>query len=95
MDIELKDKWNNRIRLTRERIKHIANHLELYDKLQIVEETLKSPDKVTNDPQRQDLYYYQKYLKQEDLFLIVLVKKEHGEGFIITIFKSNKLKETQ
>ena len=95
MGLKFVDKWGNIIRLTKERIKHIANHMELHNKLHIIEETLKYPEIVSNDPERKEMYYYQKYLRDEDLFLIIIVKKQKTEGFIITIFKSKKTKEIE
>ncbi|MBI1972458.1 hypothetical protein HYS50_00450 [Candidatus Woesearchaeota archaeon] len=40
--------------------------------------------------ERPDVYYYQKYLKDKLLYLVIVVKVFNGEGFIITIYKSRK-----
>ena len=93
MDLRFKDKWNCTIRLTKERIKHISYHMELHNKLHIIEEVLSYPDLVCENEEQEGTWYYQKYLREEAPYFIVIVKKNEQEGFIITIFKSKKLKE--
>lgn len=94
MDLELRDKWNTKVRLSLERIKHIANHMGLHDKIHLIEETLQYPDKVTEDEEQENVYFYQKYLREEGLFIVIVVKKSTSDAFIITIFKSKKPKQT-
>ena len=93
MTLEFRDKWNTKIILTKERIKHIANHLEVHNKIHLIEATLKLPEIITQDLEREDIWYYQSYLRGEDLFLIIVVKRTEKESIIITIFKSKKGKE--
>ena len=83
------DKFGRSIRLTEERIKHIGYHMQLHDKLHIIEETLKHPNIIIQD---NNIVYYQKYLKAEHLYFVIAVKVFNGHGFIITIFKSNNEK---
>ena len=94
MDLEFRDKWNTKIRLSRERIKHIANHIDLQDKIQLIEEILQYPDIVRKDKEQESVYFYQKYLREEDLFIIIVVKRNNEDAFIITMYKSKKAKET-
>ncbi len=85
------DKFNRLIRLPEERIKHIGRHMHINDKLHIIEETLKNPDILFKDEYKRGIFYYQKYLKTENLYFIIVVKVFNGSGFILTIFKSNKI----
>lgn len=91
MELTFIDQLNRKIRLTRERMRYIGNHMSLNDKIHLIEEVIKNPEIVTED-QENNKIYYQKYIKLEALYLIIAIKISHNEGFIITIFKSKKQK---
>ena len=93
MESVFTDKWNATIRLTAERIKHIAKHMELYNKMHLIEETLQHPEIISSDEEQEGIWYYQRYLREENLFFIIVVKRTESEGFIVTIFKSKRLKQ--
>ena len=92
-ELKFKDKFNRNVTLTAERIKHISFHIEVRNNINTIENVLKYPDIFSSDSEKNDVFYYQKYLKLEDLYLIVVVKINDNEGFIITIFKSKKPKK--
>lgn len=93
MTLLFRDKFDRIIRLPNERIRHIGVHMDLRDKLYLLELTLLYPDFLLKDEGRVDVFYYQKYLKDKHLYFIVVVKVFNGEGFILTIFNSDKLQQ--
>ena len=93
MDLQLRDKWGLLIKLTKKRIKHIGKHMDLHDKIHFIEETLRFPEILSPDEEQEGIWYYQRDLREEDLFFIVVVKRKETEGYIITIFKSKRPKQ--
>lgn len=93
MTLLFRDKFNRIIRLPNERIHHIGFHMDLKDKLYLIESALLHPDFLLKDEKRSDVFYYQKYLKDRRLYFIVVVKVFNGEGFILTIFNNDKLQQ--
>ena len=84
---EVKDKIGRNIYLTDERYNHIKKHPEMQDSLTIIEETVKTPHKITDYTLESDVkYYYRHYKnrKSKAKYLRVIVKYLNGEGFIIT-----------
>lgn len=66
--------------------------MHLSDKIHRVEETLKAPDIYISDDEQEGIYYSQKYIKQENMFFIVVIKAFNGDGFIVTIFERKRPK---
>ncbi len=93
MSITFKEKYGRIIRLTDERIGHIGYHMHIGNKLYLIEETLKNPDIISENNERKNVFYYQKYLKTEAVYFIVVIRIGNNEGFIVTIFKSRKQKQ--
>ena len=93
MTLLFRDKFNRIIRLPNERIHHIGSHMDLKDKLYLIELTLLHPDSLLKDEDRVDIFYYQKYLKDKHLYFIIVVKVFNGEGLILTIFNNDKLQQ--
>ena len=93
MSLFFQDKFHRIIRLSNERIKHIGKHMDLKDVLYLLEATLLHPDILTINELQTDVYYYQKYLKDEHLYFIVVVKMFNGTGFILTLYEGEKQKQ--
>lgn len=89
---EIRDKNNKEIHLSEERWIHInKRHPEICD-IETIKDTIKNPDKIKNysfDPQKVNFYKYSKLTKD---FTLVVVKYLNGKGFIITVYKSKKIK---
>ncbi|MEK6837499.1 MAG: PBECR2 nuclease fold domain-containing protein [Nanoarchaeota archaeon] len=84
---EVIDKSGRKIHLSKERWVHInKEHPEVAPHLEDVEETLVSPLKVVQDKYDADVYYYYKYFKRRQSYLLVIVKYLNGEGFVITVY---------
>jgi len=90
MDLSFKDNLSRSIKLRWDRIKHIGEHMQLSNKIHIIENVLKYPDIISKDDEREGIVYYQKYLKDEDTYFIIVIKLFNEEGLIITIYKSRK-----
>ena len=86
--IEIIDKTNRRIRLTKERWKHILKHPEMPNKLEEIRQGLEKPVKITSINSDPQVKYYYIYCKNElcAKFLRVTVKYLNGTGFIITAY---------
>lgn len=88
----VEDKTNRKIRLTKERWKHIVNeHPEL--SVEEIKETLMNPLMIKSskyDPKYVRWYY--KFNKTKKRYIFVSVKYLNGEGFIITAHYMRKIK---
>ncbi|MDO8467823.1 MAG: PBECR2 nuclease fold domain-containing protein [Nanoarchaeota archaeon] len=87
---EVVDKSGRKIRLTRERWKHITTptspHAYMTNYLEEIKQTLENPDKVVisvYDDKKGNYYKYYKYNKK---YLRVAVKYLNGTGFVITAY---------
>ena len=69
----------------------VIKHPSVKGKEKEVQKVLKSPDiiRISNSDKKVFLYY-KKYLKT---YLCVVVKHENGNGFVITVYITNKIKE--
>ncbi|MEX0920037.1 MAG: hypothetical protein WDZ69_00455 [Candidatus Pacearchaeota archaeon] len=86
---EVRDGTRRRIRLTRERWRHITvKHPFMTNYLNNVEDTIKSPDKIVPREKGDISDYYKHYKHREGnlKFLKVVVKYLNSEGFIITSY---------
>ncbi len=94
-ELNFKDKFEKNIILTLERIKHISLHIQVNNYISIIENTLKYPEILSKDSEK-NIYYYQKYLKLENIYFIIVVKLTNEEGSIITVYKmQNQKNETK
>ena len=90
-----KDYAARKIRLTGNRLEHILTRAEMEGQEDKISETLLIPDmikKSKHDPVA--LLYYKLYAKTPVTrkYLMVAVKVENGEGFILTSFFTDKIK---
>lgn len=80
------------VRTTRqywELIQH--KHPEVIGKEEEVQNCLRQPEFVRHSTQDQAVYLF--YVAQPPYYLVVVVKRLNGEGFIITSYLSDKIKE--
>lgn len=92
----LLDKYGRKIRLTKEREKHILSRPEMGGQENKIEETLKDPDAIRYSIRDDSMHlYYKLYAKtpvtQKDL--LVAVKVSDKEGFIVTAFFTDRIKK--
>ncbi len=88
---EVVDKSGRRIRLTKERWKHIRlEHPEIEDSYEI-EKVLKNPDKILESDRDESVGWYFTYNKKFGEYLKVAVKYLNGEGYVITAHYTAKL----
>ena len=86
-------KLNKRIYVAKARWNLIikTKHLEIEGKEKEVKETLTNPDEIRLSKSDATVYlYYKRYRK---LSLSVVVKHNNGEGFIITAYYTDRIKE--
>ena len=87
--LEIKDRTGRIIYLTDERYKHILKHPEMQNTIQLIEQTVKNPLKITefdHDSSTKFFYSHHKNRKSKARYLRIVVKYINGEGFIITAF---------
>lgn len=97
MDIEIEDKFGRKIRLTDERYKHIIEkHPEIKDQEEKIKETLRKPELVKKSVYSNDVLIFYKYYKQTPVtekYLTVGIKLLNGEGFVVTVYFTDRIKE--
>lgn len=87
--LEVKDKNSKLVYLTDERYAHILKHPEMQNSLQLIEQTIRNPDKIEKysiEPSIRFYYTYHKNRKSKARYLRVAVKYLNGEGFVITAY---------
>ncbi|MDP4012918.1 MAG: hypothetical protein Q8R00_04920 [Candidatus Nanoarchaeia archaeon] len=90
--IEVKDKFNKIIYLSKERWKHInEDHPEIAGYLKWFELVLKNPTKVASNSLDAKVKYFYRYLKDEKKYLLIIVKYLNGKGFIISSYLIRKI----
>ncbi|MDP7323520.1 MAG: hypothetical protein QF632_02035 [Candidatus Woesearchaeota archaeon] len=93
--INIADKTRRFIRLTKIQFQHIAEqHPEISEFHHEIEATLKHPTKLVTLWDDPSIGYYYKFLKHQKpsgKYLLVIVKYLNGEGFIITVYLTQKL----
>ena len=90
---EVTSKLDKRVYVTRTRWSLIikTKHLEIEGKEEEVKETLKEPDEIRQSVSDDSVYlYYKNYGK---LMVSVVVKHKNGDGFIITAYFTDRIKE--
>lgn len=94
MDIifEIVDKTERKIRLTKERLTHIAvKHPDISDKIEEIKTTLTKPTIITLHKYDDNMRNYYRYQKETHDYLLVVVKYLNGNGYIATAFYTSKL----
>ena len=87
--LEVKDRNGKIIYITDERYKHILKHPEMQDSLDLIENTIKNAEKMTQyslDSSIRFYYSHHKSRKTNAKYLRVVVKYLNGEGFVITAY---------
>lgn len=93
--IPFKDYSGRNIRLTANRLEHILTRLEMAGQEEKIRETLLTPDKIKKSNYDPDVLLYYKLYEQTPVtkkYLLVAVKVDNGEGFILTSFFTDKIK---
>ncbi len=93
MYLSVTSKLGNKIRISEERWKLIINtkHPEIRGKENEVHNALIDPDEVRVSQSDPAVFLYYKW--QEKLSLCVVAKHVNGDGFIITIYFTDRIKE--
>ncbi len=84
---EIIDKSGRKIHLTKERWSHIRKKHYEVENYDIIEETIKKPDKITTIDIDETVHYYYRYYKHRpshEKFLQVVVKYINGKGFVLS-----------
>jgi len=90
-----KDNFGRNIRLTDNRWEHILTRAEMAEQEEKIRETLLTPDKIKKSKYDPDVLLYYKLYEKTPVtkkYLLVAVKVENGEGFILTSFFTDKVK---
>ncbi len=90
---QIKSALDKHIKTTKDYWKKITvvKHPSIKGKEKEVQKTLKSPDIIRVSNSDKNIFlYYKKYCKN---YLCVVVRHENGDGFIITVYITNKIKE--
>jgi hypothetical protein len=92
---EVIDKTGRKIHLSKERWSHIRKKHPEIENLELIEQTIKNPDKVIPFIYDEKIYYFYKYfknLKAPKQYLLIIIKYLNGEGFIITAYLEKDIK---
>ena len=90
------DLFGRVIRLTTEREAHILRHIEMQGQTAKLEEVLKSPDVIVRSNRDPAVILYHKHYLATPVtekYLIVVVKLEADDGFVITAFFTDGIKK--
>ena len=90
---EVTSKLDKKVYVTKSRWELIikTKHLEIKGKEKEVKETLTNPDEIRQSKSDASVYLYYKHYGK--LSLSVVVKHKDGEGFIITAYYTDRIKE--
>ncbi len=95
--LEIIDKSERKIRLTKERWTHItlptSLHPYMTNYLEEIKQALANPDLIIKHQFNEQKADYYLYLKREKLYLLVGVNYLNGEGFITTAFLVRNVKK--
>ena len=84
---EIDDKTGRKIRLTKEQWSHLRKKHPEVENYELIEETLKKPDIITDYDIDESVRYYYKYYKHRsshEKYLQVIVKYLNGEAYVLT-----------
>ena len=91
----LVDYCGREIRLTEERLNHISEHPEMRGLETILEETLRSPEKVVRSRSDEKALHYYRFLPESEFgekWLCTVVKEEVEDDFVLTAYLTDKSK---
>lgn len=66
-------------------------HRIMADKLEIVKQILENPDEIRKSRYANDIYLY--YKKYDKIYCVVAKHRNNIEGFVITTYPTDKIKE--
>lgn len=92
----LTDRFDRKIRLTEERNAHILARTEMRGQEKKIIETIMGPEIVRHSIWDKDVHLYYKFYRKTPVtqkYLLVAVKVFNDEGFIITAFFTDRIKE--
>lgn len=81
--------------LTKERWSHIRKKHSEIENTEIIEQTIKNPDKIITNYLDETINRYYKYFKDRKppkKYLLVSVKYLNGEGYVVTVFFEKNIK---
>jgi hypothetical protein len=84
---DVTDKTGRKIRLSKKQWKHIRKKHPEIDSYELIEDTLRKPDKITDYDIDESVKYFYKYYKHRsshEKHLQVVVKYLNGDGFVLT-----------
>jgi len=84
------------VSLDEDRWRHILNHPEMKDQLDRIKETVMNPYEVresTHDPSILLFYKLYEETPVTEKYLLVVIKTQNREGFIVTAFSTDKVKK--
>ena len=88
----IEDKSKRIVNLTKERWNHIIERHPDVNNLNLIIQTLENPSIIKYDKFDDMLNYYYKYIKEERIYLLVVVKYIKDKGSIITSFYTKSVK---
>ena len=90
---EVKSKLNKSIRITKSHwdLITLVKHPIIRDKESLVKECLQNPGEVRVSQEDKSVYLY--YIRWEKYYLCVVAKHLNEDGYIITIYVTDKIKE--
>lgn len=94
--IWLTDHQGRQIRLTSERQAHIMEHAELAGQYERLQETITAPEMVVATHADANVWVYHRYYAQTPVtskYLLVAVKVEGDDAFVLTAFFSSRIKK--
>ena len=92
---EITDKSGRKIHLTKQRWGHIRKKHPEVENTELIEYTLKNPDKIISNYTDETVNRYYKYFKDRKSpkkYLLVSVKYLNGEGHVVTSFFDKNIK---
>ena len=92
----LLDYQNRQVRLTHERLTHILQHPEMAEMQSAIQATLRQPQTVRRSKTDASVYLYYRHYEGTPVgskWLCVVVKYLEEDGFIITAYLTDKLKQ--
>jgi len=84
---EIVDKSRRKIHLSKERWSHIRKKHPEIEELELIEQTIRSPDKITENYNDETVCRYYKYYKSRKPpknYLLVIIKYLNGDGYVVT-----------
>lgn len=71
--------------------KIIFKHPDIENKLEEVKETIKNPSEIRKSSTDEFIFLF--YQKEPKYWLVAVVKRLNGDGFLVTCYRTDKIKE--